>query len=148
MSSATSSAAAVRKGGRTRTTRTPIPPKRSGIPADVTYSIIKDERMDRIKRCLDVRLSRKVSKDVLQNIALELKDSAGVSFQRTFICYYLPGMKVGEGAWAITHFNPTLEVSILGPTVEDDRRAARLKWPVEGTLLGRWLDPRLGGMAR
>jgi len=32
------------------------------------------------------------------------------------IGYYLPGMEVGAGGWATTHFNPDLEIRVLGMT--------------------------------
>jgi len=32
----------------------------------------------------------------------------------------LPGMEVGKGAWALSHFNPNLEVQILGFTGKNE----------------------------
>ena len=32
--------------------------------------------------------------------------------ERTFVCFYLPGMEVGAGAWATAHFKPNLKVWI------------------------------------
>jgi hypothetical protein len=43
----------------------------------------------------------------------------GRKYERVFICYYLPGMEVGAGAWATGHFNPELEVKVLGKGWQD-----------------------------
>lgn len=92
-------------------------PAPNPIPNDVVYSIISENedgpRKLGIKRSIDVRLNHKVSEDVLRAIALKLKASDPKTYERTFICYYLPGQAVGAGAWATTHFNPGLEVRIL-----------------------------------
>lgn len=85
--------------------------------AHVDYSILESHTIPGIKRSLDVRLNERVSELTLQRIALELKARDPRNYERTFICYYLPGMKVGSGAWAITHFNPNLEVEILEMSV-------------------------------
>lgn len=90
------------------------------IPRDVSYTIIDSHTVRGIKRSLDVRLNKKVSEPVLRAIALKLKSQDSRTYERTFIGYLLPGMKVNAGAWATTHFNPSLEVEILGMTLEDE----------------------------
>lgn len=94
---------------------------------DVSYSIIDSSTLPVIKRSLDVRLNKKVSEKTLRAIALKLKSQDSRDHDCTFITYYLPGMTVGAGAWATTHFNPDLEVRILGLTAEEEER-----------LVGRW----------
>ncbi|MCK4342810.1 MAG: ABC transporter permease [Phycisphaerae bacterium] len=113
------------------------------IPNDVTYTIIKKYVLRSIKRSLDVRLNRKVSEDVLRAIALQLKDSDPNTYDRTFICYYLPGMIVDAGAWATTHFNPNLEVRILGLTVEEEKALKQQPDDPSREVIGSWLDERL-----
>ena len=97
----------------------------SAIPNDVTYAIIDSHTIGGIKRSLDIRLNRKVPEDVLRAIALKLRSMDPRQFDRTFISYYLEGMQVGAGAWATTHFNPALEVRILGLSIEDEERLTR-----------------------
>ena len=111
---------------------------------DVTYTIINTTSIPRIKQSLDVLLNRKVHKNVLRAIALELKSGNPRKYQRTFILYYLPGMKLGAGAWATTHFNPDLEVRIYGLTVaeEADLRAVAQEADLRADILGIWLDER------
>lgn len=78
------------------------------------YSIIKDKKTHNIKRTIEIRLSGKISKDELRDIANKVKNSDPKEYDRTFILYYLPNQSTGHGAWATTHFNPNLKISILG----------------------------------
>jgi len=73
-------------------------------------------------------------------IALKLRAGDSREYDRTFIVYYLPGMPVGAGGWATTHFDPTLDVRILGLTVQEER--ALVTEPVTSVrdVIGRWLD--------
>ncbi len=115
-------------------------PHDATIPEDVSYSIIDSNTLPGIKRTLDVRLNKKVSEKTLRAIALRLKSQDPRNYERTFITYYLPGMKIGAGAWATTHFNPTLEVRILGLTAEDEAKLTAMPAPGGREIIGRWLD--------
>lgn len=105
---------------------------------EITYSIINCDTFLNYKRSLDVRLNKKVSKATLRAIALMLKAQDSRHYERTFICYYLPGMEVDTGAWATTHFNPNLDVRILGLTIEQENT---LKQPddLSRDVIGSWL---------
>jgi len=91
------------------------------IEDEVTYSIVDSYILPGIKRSLDVRLNKKVSESTLRTIALKLKAQDPRSYERTFISYILPGMKLNSGAWATTHFDPNLEVRILGSSLEQEQ---------------------------
>lgn len=106
----------------------------------LTYTIIDTDIIRGIKRSLDVRLNRKVSQDELRSIAIELKNKDPKEYERTFICYYLPDMKVDAGAWATTHFNPNLEVKILGFTVEQEKALKQQHNDPSREVIGSWLD--------
>ena len=85
--------------------------------ADVTksqYTIINEETLTDIKTMIDIRLESEVDEEILYKIANELREDGRRKYQRVFICYYLPDMEVGTGAWATSHFNPDLDVKILG----------------------------------
>lgn len=110
------------------------------IPDDVSYFIVDSDIMPGVKRSLDVLLNKKVSEDVLRAIAIELKSQDSREYDRTFIMYYLPGMTIGSGAWATTHFNPTLEVRILGLTAEEQDTITDEEVPDDREVIGRWLD--------
>jgi hypothetical protein len=112
------------------------------IPNDVSYSIIDSEVIPGIKRSLTVRLNRKVSEKTLRGIALELKSRDTRDYDRTFIACLLPGMVVGSGAWATTHFNPDLEVRINGLTVEEEAALVARPESDNREIVGHWLDER------
>ena len=113
----------------------------------VDYTIIDATRMRNIKCSLDIRLDKKVSKDVLRKLALKLRDDESKSYDRMFITYYLPDMTPGTGAWATSHFNPNLEVKILGLTTEEEKKLKNNTTSSTGSVIGKWLDdsPYLGG---
>ena len=118
-------------------------PAVSPIPKDVTYTIIDQNVLPGIKRSLDIRLNKKVSEGALRSIATQLRDSDSNSYQRTFIGYYLPDMEVNAGYWATSHFNPDLEVKILGLTIEEEKKVIAESQPV-GEVVGRWFDQFIG----
>lgn len=114
----------------------------SQIPLDVKYSILDSDVLPGIKRTLEIRLNKRVSEETLRALALKLKSGDSRSYERTFIGYYLPDMKVGSGAWATTHFDPELEVRILGLTKEQEKTLTKQPTDPSREVLGRWLDER------
>lgn len=108
------------------------------------YSVIHEETMQNVKRSIDVRLEQRVSEAELKDIAQALKNKEKKRYKRTFISYYLTGMEVGAGAWATTHYNPGLEVKILGVTAEAAKKAsnASLAQNTSRDTIGVWLDDR------
>ena len=54
------------------------------IPPDVIYTILKEHTIPGIKRGFGVRLNRKVSKEVLRSIAIELKNLDPNTYEPTF----------------------------------------------------------------
>ena len=133
--------------------RATVPQKPAAIQPSprFEYTVINQKVLLDHKRTLDIRLDKGVSEDVLRSIALELRASDSKSYKRTFICYYLPGMQIGAGAWATTHINPDLKVQVLGRTAgklagsPEKQRSTDLPTGV----IGRWLDTRpfMGGIA-
>ncbi|MFB3910057.1 MAG: PDZ domain-containing protein [Candidatus Eisenbacteria bacterium] len=110
-----------------------------------TYRVESDERLPGVKRSVDVILDHKVSIEELRAIAVEIKEADTHEYARTFILYYLPGMQVGAGAWASSHFDPELEVKILGPSMDKEEGARRSGESVGKETLGCWVDNSIGG---
>lgn len=94
--------------------------ERSGLPPDLKVAIIEESTFYNYKRSVTIRLNRKVSKGVLRTLAYQIKSQDSNRYDRTFICYLLPGMELNAGAWATTHFNPNLKIKILGISIEDE----------------------------
>lgn len=112
----------------------------AAIPSDVTYSIISENEFRHFKHSIDVRLNKKVSEQVLRSMAAKLKELERKNYERTFIAYYLPDMKPGSGAWATTHFDPNLEVRILGLTSEEEKKLTQEAMSHSRDTVGIWMD--------
>ena len=82
-----------------------------------THSILSDDEfgVGNKNREVVVRLQEPAVEAELEAIANKIKhDKRYKSHERTNVHFYLPGMRVGEGAWATANFNPELRVHILG----------------------------------
>lgn len=106
----------------------------------VNYTVIEKTNLQNIKGSIDIRLEKKVPKDFLQKLALKLRGAEPRKYDRLFITYYLPGMTPGSGAWATSHFNPNLEVKILGTTIEEEKALLSEHRNSSGEIIGEWLD--------
>ncbi|MEQ9507117.1 MAG: hypothetical protein RLO80_12705 [Hyphomonas sp.] len=105
------------------------------------YSIIDRAASPPQKLAIDIRLPKKVSEQELATIARHLKNQEVSDFDRIFILYYLPEMQVGAGAWASSHFDPELEVKILGLSQDQESEAVESVEAVPNKI-GMWLDDR------
>ena len=75
------------------------------------FSIIREQKVYSEKLSLDIRLQQEYKKTTLEKFAHYIKhDFAKKDYERIFITYYLPGMEVGSGAWATSHFKPDLSI--------------------------------------
>lgn len=115
-------------------------PHTPNVPPGVSYSVIDSDIIPGVKRSIDVRLNEKPSVDALRAIALELKAQDSNNYDRTFITYYLPGMVVGAGGWATTHFTPNLEVKILGLTEKEETALVDKAVTDKRDVVGHWID--------
>ena len=109
---------------------------------ETRFSILSDTSMGNTKRSVDVRLKSKVSEDELEKYAQTIKDNGKASYTRTFISYYLPDMNVGSGAWATTHFNPDLDVKVLGLSLKGEQKFDETPKDNSREVVGIWFDER------
>lgn len=108
------------------------------LPAEIGYSIISKEPNDALsKTTINVRLNEEVSKEVLKNIAYKIKEGNS-KYSKLWIFYFLPEMNTGSGAWAISHFKPTLELEIIGASKAATEEMKNKK--VTGEILSTWVD--------
>jgi hypothetical protein len=112
---------------------------------DENYTIERRDILGDIKLSFDIRLKNKVSEEQLKQFALTLKGREHKPYERIFIFWYLQGMEIGAGAWATTHFNPNLEVRILGVTIEEEKGLTVSDENRKGFVLGKWFDDSIGG---
>ena len=104
------------------------------------YTIINEETLLDIKTMIDIRLNSEVNEEILYKIANELRGDGRRKYQRVFICYYLPDMEVGTGAWATSHFNPDLDVKILGLSKKEKSQLLEETASSKANIFGRWID--------
>lgn len=89
------------------------PPDWAPVPDDLDIAIIREDEIPGQFRILDVELSREVDEELLGIIATLLRDADDMPYMRTYIVFYLPGMRSGERGWATAHFLPDLEVRFV-----------------------------------
>ncbi len=126
-----------------RSQQNSAPSKIFTIPS---FEIIEDNSKRNIKRSVTVRLKSKVSKEVLSQIAKKIKNGNGNFYERTFILYYLPEMEIGAGAWATTHFNPTLKINVIGLTLKEEKRLKNSAKNSNRNEIGSWVTESLPGI--
>lgn len=111
----------------------------------LSWEISKDDRsMYPFKRSVDVEINRPTTESILRAIAVEIKSMDSRQYDRTFICYNLPDYQ-GNGAWAISHFNPSLKVEVLGMSLVRYKKLLANPAPVlpgKAQLIGQWIDNR------
>lgn len=106
----------------------------------IEYEKTVEEDRPPQKLSVCIRLPHRISEQELREIANEVRNNAGRRYDRLFILYYLPGMKVDAGAWASSHFMPELDVKILGSTVATESKlleVSRVR-DVIADYVGQW----------
>jgi len=110
------------------------------LPSDLTYKIVNETINDSISKInLDIELGRKVNEQELTNLAYKLRGTR-TKYDRVWISYTLPKMKVGSGAWATSHFTPNLEIKILGSTVKEESNSNNAAASFDGKQIGKWYE--------
>ena len=121
-----------------------VPAKPVRTLPEALYSITRDQDDYDVapqKRMVDVALYRRVSPEVLREIALDVKGQERRQYPRTLIWVYLPEPLPGvKGSmWATCHFEPTLSVNRTGMTEEDEAKIRAIKLDLPGKRIGTWL---------
>jgi hypothetical protein len=120
----------------------PVPTPHDASPlVDPPYTITSDVDEGPERRLVDVNLNKKVTSEVLREIALEVKAKEKRQHERTDISYYLPTEfpEIAGLRWASTRFNPSLDVKILGLSKEEEDAIRKLPLDHKGKRIGAWL---------
>jgi hypothetical protein len=91
--------------------------KKSSDVVLADFTVTSDEYLGKIKRTVEVVLKQRISESELTEIAKALKGQANQSTERTFIGYRI-GSETGA-YWATTHYDPDLDVRIIGMTAAE-----------------------------
>lgn len=81
----------------------------------IPYTVINRDEYLPHKVSFDIRVDKVAgefpTEEQLADISIYFRDMEK-PHERTFVCFYLPGMTVDAGAWATAHFDPDLKVWI------------------------------------
>lgn len=111
----------------------------AALPSSDLFEVIEFAEGPGKKCSLDIRLHQEIGIAALQVFAARFRDGIGKPCQPLFISYYLPGMEVGAGAWAVSHFTPNPNVQIIGGIEDNEVEVA----PRLGQrILAKWADRR------
>lgn len=103
----------------------------------VVKSILVEDRPPQWSAVVNVTLHRRATEPELMGIAALLRPTFQPS-RYVFIFHNLPGTGIGNGAWATTHFDPALNVTILGLTDDQEAKLRTLPQPADAKLVGVW----------
>ncbi len=108
------------------------------LPENFSYGIIKDES-DAVleKNHLEVEISGKLTEGQIATLAEELYNSKDQQ-RRFYIFYKLKGVENSVAAWATSHFDPELEIDIIGSTTAEDINKDKLSEKIDGEVIGKW----------
>lgn len=106
--------------------------------SEKSYKIINIEPDEAFSQAtINVRLTTEISKTELNKIAFQLKADYR-KYSKLWIFYFLPDMSTENGAWAISHFKPSLELDIIGTSQSSLEEMKKTK--VNGDVLSSWID--------
>ncbi|AZB00312.1 hypothetical protein EG359_12085 [Chryseobacterium joostei] len=106
------------------------------LPENFEYRIIKDESNPNVeKNQYQVEINQKLTEGQLATLAEELYNSKDKQ-RRFYIFYNLKDNENSILAWATSHFDPELEVSINGSTNTEDNQMLFKAQKVEGDIIG------------
>lgn len=106
---------------------------KEALPENFYYEIVKDESDVLLeKNQLTVEISEKLTEGQIATIAEELYNSKD-SRRRFYIWYKLKDLENGF-AWATSHFDPELEISINGSTTEEDIKKDKLLEEIDNEI--------------
>ena len=105
--------------------------------APVAYVIDSDEKRSGITRKVNVELPERISKQQLEMIANEIKNTDKQNYERTLIMYRIKGEK-SVAAWATTHFDPDLKIDFIGLGADQYKALLKRDRHTEGEKIGEW----------
>jgi hypothetical protein len=92
------------------------------LPDGFTYNVLRDtSNLALGKNETALEIPHKITEGQIATIAADLYKKKNRQ-ERYYIFYLLPGMKLDAGAWASSHFDPELEIKILGFTSRKQER--------------------------
>lgn len=105
------------------------------------YNILEDTVKSNIKRTVEVELPERLDEVELKRLAEHIKGLSNKDVERTFIGYRIADNDPKQAYWATTHYNPNLEVNIMGESATSYENMKGNGLP-EGDVIGSWMVER------
>lgn len=105
------------------------------------HNILEDTVKSNIKRTVEVELPKRLDETELTRLAEYIKGLSDKEVERTFIGYRIIGSDPKQAYWATTHYNPSLEVKIMGESSTNYEKMKGQDLP-EGDVIGSWMVNR------
>ncbi|WP_353170025.1 hypothetical protein [Flavobacterium sp.] len=111
------------------------------LPDNFSYNIIEDKSSDALeKNQLTLEIKQKLTEGQIATLAEELLKSKN-NQRRFYIFYILSGMKNGSSTWATSHFDPELDIQIIGSTSKEDENSNKISSEqIDGEVIGKWIE--------
>lgn len=104
------------------------------------YRIVSEDiAQGQSARYVAIAVPRRLAESDLARIADLVRAKEKAPFEKTVVNFYLPGMKVGQGAWATATYAPTLKVAIVGLRLDEEQSAQAEVAADRRDLIGVWL---------
>jgi hypothetical protein len=103
--------------------------------------LLETEEMGTAKKSIYIQIPEQLTEMQIKEIAMQMRNEHS-AYERLFIFYLLPEMRMGAGAWATSHFNTELEINILGVGSDAEEAMKNPDIP-EGEVIGEWYDRTL-----
>lgn len=114
--------------------------KKESLPPDFVYTIVKDNSNEALgKNEVEVEINKKLTIDQIATLADRIYESKPLQ-RRFYIFYFLEKYKKGDHAWAISHFDPNLEIEILGSSMLQDSTSGKIVANFKGDIVGKWYE--------
>ena len=110
------------------------------LPSGFNYSVVKDESDKTLeKNQLYVELSQKLTEGQIATVAGKLFNSKDEK-RRFYIFYSLKNTTNSDAAWAISHFDPELEIQIMGSTAMEENDLKLNADKIDGEVIGKFYE--------
>lgn len=107
----------------------------------LNYTVIDITKDSGTKCVVNIRLQNRIHEDELKQIADYLYENEGKDCSPLFIFYFLPDTEPEKiNAWAWSHFNPELDVAIVGLSLEREATLLSITPTVDGIIIGKWIE--------
>jgi hypothetical protein len=130
---------AARAASKTNAARPSAEAAAAALPRAEFRIVSEDVATESSRRYVAVMLTQRIAEPEISRIADIARAKEKTPFERTIVNFYLPGMKLGQGAWAVATYNPTLKIQIVGLRLDEAQSAAADAAADKRALIGVWL---------